>query len=436
MRYLATKTGTLALIFCVVTAACSGQRTTSRAGQTRVSRPQDRNETTRIRSDVSQDAGEGRKQSPATRKATRCQQNLNRRVQTLQRRMAVLKREMDLRQKREREKAVTRVRDPQAISEATEYRDAVRSAIARLSSDPLVLAVELQRVLIDESTGRLAGSAAGGTPIVVINRQNWRAVLAVAERQCSAARNGTWVVPDSIQDRHKRETLRYEELGSGSLARTKALVREAGEAVRAAADKPDSLDAAITQWERQVDVAVAEVYDEIEALRTGHSSTAPVRPTGFLIIAAPFQDKAGSGHTQTLVVVMTIRSESFVPTEEAYQGLLQTHRDLPPMEERQRIWVLDPREFKMILRGGRAVSAEGVFQSETWGGDVLVNEPGRCIVRYGAECPRQVSIRLAWELDPKDCAGRLQLQFADSEAVEVPSCRLEPGVSESTSAGQ
>jgi hypothetical protein len=422
----------MAATLCVLIAAeCtepgrvySGQQTTPSTG--RIDGPGDPNasrpangEGARASNDDAVSAEPGRKPTFAASKVSRCRRNLNSRIQTLQHTVVLLKREMDIRQKRERDKAVTYVRDQQAVDAAARYLALVREAVTSLRNDPLARRVRVMR-----------GDPTVGTRLLTIDRENADMMLAQAQQNYVLADRGQWIVPQSVLDRQSGEMRDYMAMELGPLTETKTLAREASKAVQAAANRPDSLDAEITKWENRVDAAVAQTYDAIEAVRAGRPSVAPARPIGFFTIAQPSQGASPLGRKRTLVIVTTLRSEFFTPHEEVYPGLLRAHPEWPPMEERQRVWVVDPNQFQVILRDGRAVPAWSLFEPEACGGDLLAKDGNRWTIRYGPDCPSRVSVRLTWLLDARDCTGPFQIRFADSEAVEVPVCRLEAGPSE------
>jgi hypothetical protein len=360
--------------------------------------------------------------SSEEQKVARFCQNLTSQTRALQGEIAAVKREMAKRQERERKQAARYVRDERAIRETGQFLANLRQAIVSLR-DPSVSRINVSHVKIYGSGVQIKDPV----PFLTIDRQNAPFVLVQAEQAYQAALAGRWVLPPDLLDRHNCELRQCVELETGPFAETRMLMGEASRSIRGMTRDHRPLRDELAKWENRINVAAAQTYDAIAELAKGESPVVPARPIGFFMVAGPSDPSGGSRRQQTLVVVVVLGSKFFTATQDVHQPILEETSNSPSAQDRSRLWVLDPKHFTLVLKNGERVSANGAFEPETCGGEILVNAENQCIIRCGPDHPSQISLRLAWLLDAQDCASSFRIQVGDSPAVDVPSCRLDPG---------
>lgn len=291
------------------------------------------------------------------------------------------------------------------------------------------------RIIVDEW-----GKVTAESSVHSRNDHRWRIVrvetglpaversLADAERALKRALGP----PDKVLDRHKRELREYDEL-KRMFSKTQLQLRRARRALEPIAEKPDLLKAEKAKWEKAINESIEKIHDALVKVRRGDSiaeaadagrkpdQELAAKPTGFYTEAlSPTSERSTKGR-QNLVVVVSVSSELFIPSNEEYIELQDEYPDLFTYYRRSQVRVFDSGRFKLILKDGWGFRPDRlILRAQQGGGDVVVNSARRCVVHYGEEPPPTTQVRLAWLLDAKDWTLPFKFQLDDFEPVSVP----------------
>ena len=343
------------------------------------------------------------------------------------------------------------MRNEQAIERGVEELDQIHQAIFTLQNDPWVRFVEVYVTMsgfsltAPQSSRRTSvrqyDTWSRGTPrqtLAIIDRTNAGLILAQAEQAFRRIAQATYLPPE-IPDRHQRELEEYRMLQDNSLGKIKMLRLQAITAIRTMTDQPDTLKLEMAKWADDISQEVGAARNTLQKLIADYPAARRAEPISFSTRDPSPEFKSRTTGNVSLVLVVRIRPEYFIPSVDEYQQL--NIRSFSRLE----LVVLDSRLFRLILRDGKPAPAAGFVNRDSWGGNVLFDSAEqsvsrsrrrvnhRCILGFEGTVPSTIEIQIGWLLNAKDAAGPFKLQFAKFGLAPVPDKPIEPQTSDGQS---